>query len=459
MTFSSLILVAGAGTRMKSARAKVAHRVLDKPMVRWVVDAAREAGSDEVICVVGHGREQIEPLLADTKTVVQEPLLGTGHAVMMARPILSLYELPASLVVLCGDTPLITAETIEALVQAQQQGGAAASMLTHELEDPLQYGRVLRDAAGNVERIVEAKDASAAELAVRECNSGAYCFDVGVLLECLDELKADNAQGEYYLTDVIGLCVARGLLVKAQRVDAQEVQGINSRVQLAQAGKAAQRRINARHMEAGVSMLDPDLVWIGPDVRLENDVELLPMTMLWGATTVASGSVLGPNTRVCDSTIGRDCVVEESVLLEATLEDGVSCGPRAYLRPGTVMKAGSKAGTHVEIKNSTVGEGSKVPHLTYLGDTTLGTGVNIGAGCITCNYDGVNKNPTVIGDRTFVGSDTMMVAPVNLGADVTVGAGSVITKDVPDGALAIERSEQVNVLGWTMRHRRGTQHD
>jgi len=459
MAFSSLILVAGEGTRMKSSRPKVTHKLLDKPMVRWVVDAAKQAGSKEIISVVGFGREQVEPLLEDTTVVVQEDRMGTGHAVIMARPLLSAADRPSSLVVLCGDAPLITPETIELLVNYQQKSVAAASMLTHMLDEPGLYGRVVRDECGDVERIVEAKDASDDELAIKECNSGAYCFDVKVLLECLDELTPNNAQGEYYLTDVIGICVDKGLAVKAYCVSAQEVQGINSRAQLAQATKDAQMRINNRHMEAGVTMLDPDLVWIGPDVTLENDVELLPLTMLWGDTSVGSGSVLGPNTRVCDCVIGHDCVVDDSVLLESTLEDKVQCGPRAYLRPGTLMKTGSKAGTHVEIKNSTIGEGSKVPHLSYMGDATLGKDVNIGAGSITCNYDGSKKSPTVIGDGTFVGSDTMMVAPVNLGSGVTTGAGSVITKDVPDDALALERCDQVIVPGWSEKHRKGIPHD
>jgi len=455
MSFSTVILAAGAGTRMKSARAKVAFNLLDKPMVRWVVDAAKQAGSTEIFSVVGFAREQVEPLLADTIIVVQEERLGTGHAIMIASERLSRKDLPASLVVLCGDTPLITPETISQLVASRQQGNAAICMLTFEPEDPTGYGRVLRDERGNVTGIVEEKDATAAEKQIQECNSGIYCFDRTVLLDNLSELKNDNVQGEYYLTDLIAICVAKGLLVSANIVGAEEVSGINSRVQLAQATKTMQHRINTRHMEAGVTMLDPGLVWIGPDVTLENDVELLPLTMLYGKTTVASGTVIGPNTRVTNSIIGHDCRVDESVLIDVILEDRVDCGPRAYLRPGTVMKTRSKAGTHVEIKKSIVGEGSKVPHLTYLGDTTLGKGVNIGAGTITCNYDGQKKSPTIIGDRAFIGSDTMMVAPVVVGADTVTGAGSVITKDVPDGALAVERSEQKNIEGWTARHRKG----
>jgi bifunctional UDP-N-acetylglucosamine pyrophosphorylase/glucosamine-1-phosphate N-acetyltransferase len=471
---------------MKSTRAKVAHELLGKPLVRWVVDAAKAAGSDRVITVVGHGREQVIPLVeGDTAVVVQEERLGTGHAVMVARDALvadvpavdagvpahtgapapapadapaartlsANAPTPASLVVLCGDTPLITPQAIAALVASQQENGAAACVLTHLLDDPAGYGRIVRDGQGRVARIVEDKDATDAERALRECNSGAYSFDLAVLLESLRELGNDNAQGEYYLTDVIGLCVSRGLEVRAHTVCAEETQGINSRAQLAQASSSMQRRINAAHLDAGVTMLDPGLVWIGPDVELEADVELLPLTFLSGRTRVAAGSILGPNTRVTDSVIGSNCRVDESILSEAVLEDGVSCGPRAYLRPGTVMRAGSKAGTHVEIKNSTVGPNSKVPHLSYLGDATLGEDVNVGAGTITCNYDGFAKNPTTIGDRAFIGSDTMLVAPVALGADAVTGAGSVITEDVPDGALAVERARQTVIRDWARKHR------
>jgi bifunctional UDP-N-acetylglucosamine pyrophosphorylase/glucosamine-1-phosphate N-acetyltransferase len=439
---------------MKSARAKVAHELLGKPLVRWVVDAARAVGSEAVLTVVGYECEQVIPLVQDdTTVVVQKQQRGTGHAVMMARDVLAAHPLRSSLVVLSGDTPLITPETIAALVASQRESGAAVCVLTHLLDDPAGYGRVIRDERGEVARIVEERDATDAERAVHECNSGAYSFDLGVLLESLEALGDDNAQGEYYLTDVVGLCAERGLGVRAHTVDAEEAQGVNDRAQLAQATAAMRRRVNAAHLEAGVTMLDPSLVWIGPDVTLESDVELLPLTFLWGATRVGGGSVLGPNTRVTDSIVGRDCRVDESVLCEALLEDGVSCGPRAYLRPGTVMRPGSKAGTHVEIKNSIIGERSKVPHLSYLGDATLGEDVNIGAGTITCNYDGTRKYPTAIGDRAFVGSDTMLVAPVSVGTDTVTGAGSVITEDVPDGALAVERSRQTVIKDWTHRRR------
>jgi len=452
MSFSTLILAAGAGTRMVSSRAKAAHELLGKPMVRWVIDAARQAGSDHILTVVGHEREQVIPLVNETTIVVQEERLGTGHAIMVARAELEPFaQSGASLVVLSADTPLLQAATITALVETQQGTGAAVCLLAHETSDPSGYGRVILGESGQVERVVEDRDATAAEKAVELCNSGAYCFDLPLLLASLQKLGNANAQGEYYLTDVFGLLVKSGESVVAYRTDATEAQGVNDRIQLAYATSLMQKRINSAWMLAGVTMLDPSAVWIGPDVELANDVELLPQVMISGHSKVARGCLIGPNTRITDSEIGRDCRIDESVIIQSKLEDGVQCGPRAYLRPGTLMKLGSKAGTHVELKNTTVGVGSKVPHLTYLGDTVLGTDVNIGAGTITCNFDGREKNHTEIGDRAFIGSDTMLVAPVHIGADTVTGAGSTITRDVPDGALSLERSDQKIINGWVAK--------
>jgi bifunctional UDP-N-acetylglucosamine pyrophosphorylase/glucosamine-1-phosphate N-acetyltransferase len=435
---------------MKSRKPKVAHEMLGKPLVRWVIDAARAAGASEVLTVVGHEREQVLPLVADPVTVVQEERMGTGHALLCALPHICEKK---PIAVLCGDTPLLQPSTIAALVQLQQESGAAACVLTCELANPTGYGRIIRDEAGDVLRIVEEKDATAEQREVREVNSGVYCFEAPALVRVLDRLGNGIAQGEYYLTDVIELLRAEGRRVLAQRTaDANELLGINDRVQLSRASHIAQRRINEQHMLAGVTMLDPAAVWIGPDVEIARDVELLPQVMLTGNTTVGEDCVIGPNSRIHNSEIGACCIIEESIIEGCTLDCGVSCGPRAYLRPGTVMMAGSKAGTHVEIKNSTVGPGSKVPHLSYMGDATLGADVNVGAGSITCNYDGFAKHPTIIGDRVFVGSDTMFVAPVRIGSDAVTGAGSVITRDVPANALAIERTDQRVVEDWSKRH-------
>lgn len=444
MGFSTLVLAAGAGTRMKSQKPKVAHEILGKPLLRWVVDAAREAGSDELFVVLGHGRETTAPLVDDTRIVFQDELLGTGHALMMAETALTEAGVK-TLVVLSGDTPLLRSSTIAQLVEWHTNGKAAVTLLSMELEDPTGYGRIVRDSAGAFSCIVEHKDASEAELALLEVNSGVYCFDTKVLFRLLKQLGNDNKQGEYYLTDVAALALADGKVVEVYCTEnPEELAGINDRVQLAAATLEAQRRINTEHMLNGVSILDPSSVWIGPDVELSYDVEILPLTSLMGKTSIGWGSVIGPMSRINNSVIGKSCVVDDSVLIDSILEDRVSVGPRAYLRPGTIMRSGSRAGTHVEIKNSDIGADSKVPHLSYIGDATLGTEVNIGAGSITCNYDGSKKHATKIGSRSFIGSDTMFVAPVEIGEDAVTGAGSVITKDVPAGALGITRPEQFN---------------
>lgn len=450
MEASALILAAGAGTRMKSSKPKVAHEILGKPLVRWVVDAAHAAGIDSVVSIVGHGRDQVEPLLSDTTMVVQEEQLGTAHAVLVARE--ALAGKSGSLVVLTGDSPLVKPSTIEELVRTREESNAAVVVLTMEAENPFGYGRIVRDDAGDVMAIVEQKDCTPEQAEITECNSGFYCFDIELLFSALEEVSTDNAQGEYYLTDVLGIARNRGQRVLAYRTqDPSECLGVNSRVQLAQATQILQQRINEAHMAAGVTMVDPKTTWIGPDVTIEQDVEILPMTFLLGKTSVATGSVLGPNTRLTDVVVGPNCTVDETVGIEATMEEGVTCGPRAYLRPGTYLCEHAKAGTHVEIKKSTIGPGSKVPHLSYIGDATVGRDVNIGAGSITCNYDGEKKWPTTIGDNCFVGSDVMMVAPVNLGENSLIGAGSVITKDVSAGALGLGRARQTEIERWNER--------
>ena len=453
MEAAAIVLAAGAGTRMKSKKPKVAHEVLGKPLVRWVVDAAHEAGIGRIATVVGHERQQVEPLVeADTEVVVQPERRGTADAVAVCADALADFD--GSLVVLSGDCPLITAATIRRLVDMREQADAAVVVLTMELENPYGYGRIVRDRVGAVERIVEQKDANSAEAAICECNSGFYCFDARALFEALSQVDDDNAQGEFYLTDVLEICRNAGRPVLALACDdPAECLGVNSRIQLAEATKLAQRRINRAHMAAGVTMIDPELVWIGPDVAIAQDVELLPNVTLMGATSIGEDSVIGPDSRLTDTTVGCGCVVDETVAVEAQIDDGATCGPRAYLRPAAHLCEGAKAGTHVEIKKSTVGKGSKVPHLSYIGDTTIGEDVNVGAGSITCNYDGKKKWPTVIGDGAFVGSDTMMVAPVSIGAGAIVGAGSCITKDVAPDALALTRPEQREIPGWAAKKR------
>lgn len=385
---------------------------------------------------------------ADVECVLQEQRLGTGHAVHAALEKTQVED--GQVLVLCGDTPLLRAETLKSLVDAAMSPAhEAGALLTMTYDDPTGYGRVMVAEDGCATAIVEQKDCTAEQALVKTCNAGVYCFDAELLRAHISELTCENAQNEYYLTDMVGILRAHGAAMAAVDCpDAVELMGVNSRIQLAQASRAMQERINLTHMAAGVTMLDPTQVWIGPDVTIGRDTEILPGTMLWGDTHIGENCVVGPQTRLTDTRVGSGCVVDETVAVQAVIGNDVECGPRAYLRPGAHLCDGSKAGTHVEIKKSTVGKGSKVPHLSYIGDCTIGEGVNIGAGTITCNYDGKNKNATTIGDGSFIGSDTMLVAPVNIGSHCTVGAGSTITRDVPDGALAVERSEQTVKPGW-----------
>ena len=453
MSSIALILAAGEGTRMKSDVPKVAHKILGLSMGGWVVRAAQDAGCERIIAVTGHGADAVEAILGDVESVRQERQLGTGHAIMCAREALCGFD--GSLVVLSGDTPLLQAETISGLVAMRESSGSALTLLTAVVVDPTGYGRIVRDARdGSVARIVEEKDCSADERRISEINTGTYCFDAAVLFAHLDRLTTDNAQGEYYLTDMVAVFNNEGLTVSATATDEPlETLGVNSRVQLAEASKIMQRRINRRHLLGGVTMTDPDLVWIGPDVGIGRDVEILPMSFLMGATTVGDRAIVGPGTRLTDTTVAEDAVVDASVLVGALVGSGASVGPVSYLRKGAVLGSGAKAGACVEIKNSTIGEGSKVPHLSYIGDAVIGSGVNVGAGSITCNYDGDRKQTTIIGDGAFVGSDTMLVAPVTIGAGAMTAAGSAIARDVPPGALALERSEQVTIEGWADRRR------
>ena len=457
MPITAIVLAAGEGTRMKSSHPKVAHKLLDRPLVWWTVRAAREAGADNIVVVVGNGADEVRAIFAedaDVTCVEQAERLGTGHAVRCVRDALGAFSGPT--VVLYGDTPLIRAETITSLVDETRANHNACTVLTMCPPDPTGYGRIRRSSDGSVEAIVEHEDCTPEEQQhLTECNSGIYCFCGKRLSENIDKIGTNNAQGEYYLTDMVAIYKEMGEPVSAICADDySELLGINSRSQLATATKIMQLRINEALMAEGVTMLDPNQVWVGPEVTVGRDTELLPQTMLWGATRIGSDCVIGPNTRLTNVTVADGSSVEETVGYDTIIEAGVTVGPRAYLRPGTHLLAGAHVGTHVEIKNSTIGEGSKVPHLSYIGDTTMGSGVNIGAGSITCNYDGKHKHPTVIGNDVFVGSDTMMVAPVNIGDGALVGASSCITQDVPADALALERSRQQVIEGWAAERRK-----
>jgi bifunctional UDP-N-acetylglucosamine pyrophosphorylase/glucosamine-1-phosphate N-acetyltransferase len=469
---AAVILAAGAGTRMKSKLPKVAHEILGLPLVKWVIRAAEGAGLDSRVAVLGHGADVVAPLVRDMcETAIQEQQLGTADAVMCAMSSDALAGFEGSVVVLSGDCPLITSDTLVHLCEARETVGAGCAVLTMRMENPYGYGRIIRSleysnnsingegetltqaAFPIISRIVEQKDASIEELAVNECNSGFYCFDAAALRDALTRVGSDNAQGEFYLTDVIGLMREDGLATIAVEADGPaECAGINNRVQLAEATAVLQARINHEHMVNGVTIVDPRTTWIGPDVKIDQDVTILPATGLFGKTSVGEDSVIGPNTRLTDTIVGRGCTVDETVAIEAQIDDEATTGPRAYLRPAAHLCRGAKAGTHVEIKKSTIGEGSKVPHLSYIGDTTMGSSVNIGAGSITCNYDGANKHATVIGDDVFIGSDTMMVAPVKIGDRAVVGAGSTITRDVPEDALCVARARERLIEDWASTH-------
>lgn len=457
---TALILAAGEGTRMKSSLPKVAHRILGVPLVLHVVHAARAAGFDRIVVVTGHGAEAVEELLegAGVEFARQSEQLGTGHAVLCALEAIGEQQGPVA--VLAGDVPLIRPETIARLVEAQTATGAACVVLSAVFPDPSGYGRIIRDEAGAVRAIVEHKDLPVEHLAVSEANTGTYCFDGTALSTHLRSLETRNAQGEYYLTDLVERFVDEGLTVEAVvATDVDETHGVNSRVQLAAASAVLQDRINERHMLAGVTMTDPSLVWIGPNVEIGRDTVLEPLTFLMGDTRIGEGCLIGPDTRVTDSVVGERCVIDSSVLISARLASDVRVGPRAYLRPGTVMDDGAKAGTSVEIKNARIGAGAKVPHLSYIGDAEIGEGANIGAGTITCNYDGVRKHRTTVGAGAFIGSDTMLIAPVTIGPGAITGAGSAIAHDVPADALAVERTEQRTVEGWAAHKRENERHE
>jgi bifunctional UDP-N-acetylglucosamine pyrophosphorylase/glucosamine-1-phosphate N-acetyltransferase len=442
-------MAAGQGTRMRSSVPKVLHEVCGRPMVAWPILAAREAGAGRVCVIVSPDSEVPAGLPEGVETVVQERPDGTGGAIRAAGE-----AIPASdtVLVLSGDHPLISASVLGELIEAQAGEGAGAAVLTTELDDPGSYGRVVRAADGSFERIVEAKtegDATPEQLRIREVNAGTYAFAGASLRNALAGLNNDNAQGEYYLPDVLPIIRDAGELVVAHRVADSSVNlGVNDRVQLAKVNEKARQTILEEHMRAGVTIVDPAATWIDAEVELVPDVRIEPGTTLRGRTSVGAGSVIGPMTTLIDSTIGERVTIPHSYLTECEVADGVSVGPFAHLRPGARLAEGSKAGSFVEIKNSEIGAGAKVPHLSYIGDAEVGEGTNLGASTITANYDGFRKNRTKIGKDVHTGVDTTLVAPVEVGDEAYTGAGSVITEDVPPGALGISRAEQKNVEGY-----------
>jgi bifunctional UDP-N-acetylglucosamine pyrophosphorylase / glucosamine-1-phosphate N-acetyltransferase len=446
-----VILAAGQGTRMRSATPKLLHHVCGRPIIAWPVAAARAAGAKTVVVVEGPDRPLDGVLDGEVTVAVQEVPRGTADAVKAAAPHI---DPDSTVIVLNGDHPLMTADTLTGLAQARTHAGAAATLATAVLEDPSGYGRVVRAPDGTVERVVETKapgDASALELRIREISTGIFAFEGRALLAALEEVRSDNAQGELYLPDVLAIMRSHERSVTAHEIsDASEL-GVNDRAQLAAVRAIAQHRIHERHMMAGVTIVDPATTVIDVDVQIDQDATIAPFTSLHGRSEIGDGATVGPLSTVIDTRVGARATVVHSYLNQADVGDRVSVGPFAYLRPGAVLREGAKAGTFVEIKNSDVGPGAKVPHLSYIGDTDIGERSNIGAGTITANYDGTNKHRTRIGARAFVGVDTMLVAPVSVGEDAYTGAGSVITDDVPAGSLGIARARQQNLDGYRER--------
>ena len=437
---------------MRSSLPKMLHPVCGRPMVAWPILAAREAGAGEIVAIVSPETDISAGLPAGVETVEQPRPDGTGGAIRAALP---LVEASKTVLVLSGDVPLISVETISSLLEAHAGSEAVATMLTIELDEPGAYGRVVRGPDGEVERVVEAKaagDAGAEELAISEVNAGTFAFDAEPLAGALSGLSSDNSQEEYYLPDVLPALRAAGHAIAAHRADDLAVtMGVNDRAKLAAVESEATRRILRDHMLAGVTVVDPGSTWVDADVTLAADVRLEPGTSLRGATEVGAHSVVGPLSTLIDTKLGAGVSVPHSYLVECEVLDGCSVGPFAYLRPAASLAPGAKAGAFVEIKNLRLGEGSKVPHLAYVGDAEIGAGANLGAGTITANYDGARKHRTVIGERARLGVDTMLVAPVEVGDGAYTGAGAVIKEDVPDGALAVSENEQRNIEGYAAR--------
>ncbi|MBT2468606.1 bifunctional UDP-N-acetylglucosamine diphosphorylase/glucosamine-1-phosphate N-acetyltransferase GlmU [Streptomyces sp. ISL-66] len=456
-----VVLAAGEGTRMKSATPKVLHEISGRSLVGHVVAASRELDPEHLVVVVGHAREQVTAHLAaidaDVRTAVQYEQNGTGHAVRMALE--ELGGQPAgTVVVVCGDTPLLTGETLAALTATHEADGNAVTVLTAEVPDSTGYGRIVRDeATGAVTGIVEHKDATDAQRAIREINSGVFAFVGALLADALGKVRTDNSQGEEYLTDVLGILREAGHRVGAAvGADHRQILGINNRVQLAEARALLNARLLERAMLAGVTIVDPASTLVDVTVTFGQDAIVHPGTQLLGTTHIAEEAEVGPNSRLTDTHVGPRARVDNTVADTAVVGEAATVGPFAYLRPGTNLGAKAKAGTYVEMKNATIGEGTKVPHLSYVGDATIGEYTNIGAASVFVNYDGEHKHHTTVGSHCKTGSDNMFVAPVTIGDGAYTAAGSVITKDVPPGALAVARGQQRNIEGWVARKRPGS---
>lgn len=447
MKLKTLILAAGKGTRMKSDMPKVIHKVNGVPMITKIIDTLSGLNPEENILILGHKKEEVLKVVGENcDYVLQTEQLGTGHAVIQAKEKLEGYD--GDVMILCGDTPLLRESTLKSLYEYHKESGAVTTILTSIYENPFGYGRIVKD-NGLVKAIVEEKEASEEIKKIKEVNAGVYCFNSKELFKALDKIDNNNEKGEYYLTDVIGIQVSENKKVQSFILeDKMEILGVNSKVELAQAGKVLRDRKNRELMEEGVILIDPETTYVEESVKVGKDTVLYPGVVLQGKTVVGENCEIVGNSRIIDSVLGNNIRVESSVIEESILENGVTMGPFAHIRPKSLLKEKVHIGNFVEVKKSTLEKGVKAGHLTYLGDAQVGENTNIGAGTITCNYDGVNKFKTVIGKDAFIGSDSMLVAPVNIGEKALIGAGSVITKDVPSNSLAVSRSKQIIKTDW-----------
>jgi len=444
----TIILAAGEGTRMRSQKPKVLHQVCGENILDYVIEVSKTSGISEIAVIVGFQAELVkESLPPQITTYFQKEQLGTGHAVLQALPFFE--ALKGNLVVLVGDAPLIQAETLTGLVRAHESGGYAVTVLTAEFDEPTGYGRMIKNRSGELLKIVEEKDANLVEKQIKEINSGMYCFDAQALVLALAQLKTDNVQGEYYLTDVIEILREMGKTAGTfVTPDPEDIQAINSRVQLAEAEAVMRKRINHRLMDAGVTIIDPATTYVGARAIVGQDTVLYPGVILEGETEIGKDCVIGANCRLVDAKIGNKVSIQSSTILESRVDDYTNVGPYAYIRPGSQIGKHCKVGDFVEVKNSTMGDGAKASHLTYIGDGDVGENVNLGCGTVFVNYDGKNKYRTIVKKNAFVGCNTNLIAPVTVKEGAYIAAGSTITDDVPEDSLAIARARQVNKVGY-----------